>query len=476
MQDEPQWVGLLVDLLVDLPPQELRSLLRSAGVHDEEIVSERFVNRPRAEVKARLREVVSSLPQDVRHGIVAEGAISERDRRKDPRSPYHGEWRKLAELAFPSNSFGARRGAERQPSAVRSSALAAADVWPIGPPTTVTDRPQFVWASVRSTFDLLLAGLEDEVGYRSELTDAAPQISDVLLLGQQVLALAERTSFDASVDQVRLANDLLSVMPRQLDQMVTEAPRKLLNFLIRLAPVADGLVEALSVREQMEPGNDRARDDLGRALRLAAQIGKQQSQLVLTMQEHRPEGNGIARAEREGSAPSFSAGAGLSEVEPNPVLLDGGTDPSGGRRTVFIVHGHDDALKEAVARVLERAAEVDVVILHEQLDGGSTIMEKFERHAQRASFAVVLLTPDDVIAGPEGVTEDRARQNVILELGYFVGRLGRERVCALRKGDVTLPSDYLGVLYKPVDTAGAWKYNLGKELRGAGISVDLNRL
>ncbi len=457
MQDQPQWVGLLVDLLADLPPQELRNLLWAAKVHDEDFVSGRFLNRPPAEARARLRDLVLSLPEDSRHGIVAEGAMSEWDRRKDPTSPYHGEWRNLAELAFPGNSYRAKRDAERRPSAVRSSALATA---------TVTDRPQFVWASVRNAFDLLLADHEDEVGYRSELSNAAPQVSDVLVLGEQILALAERTSLDASVDQVRLANELLAVMPRRLNQMVTEAPRKLLQFLVRLAPVADGLVEALDVRARLEPGDRQARDDLGRALRLAAQIGRQQSELVLTMQQERPETSGVASAERETSAHSPSTGDSLGEVEPNPVVLDGTTDSGGGRRTVFIVHGHDDALKEAVARVLERAAEVDVVILHEQLDGGSTIMEKFERHAQRASFAVVLLTPDDSVTGPDGVTEHRARQNVILELGYFVGRLGRERVCALRKGDVTLPSDYLGVLYKPVDTAGAWRYNLGKELRG----------
>ncbi len=166
----------------------------------------------------------------------------------------------------------------------------------------------------------------------------------------------------------------------------------------------------------------------------------------------------------------------VAEVARAPVVLDA-EDSGSQRRTVFVVHGHDDALKEAVARVLERVADVDVVILHEQADGGSTIIEKFERHAQKASFAVVLLTPDDAVSSAqEGSTERRARQNVILELGYFVGRLGRARVCALRKGDVALPSDYLGVLYKAVDAGGAWKYELAKELRAAGVKVDLNRL
>ena len=102
-------------------------------------------------------------------------------------------------------------------------------------------------------------------------------------------------------------------------------------------------------------------------------------------------------------------------------------------------------------------------------------MEKVERHAEVA-FAVVLLTPDDVgaVATNPADVHPRARQNVIFELGYFLGKLGRKRVAALRKGEVEKPSDYDGVVYTPFDSAGAWKLLLARELKSAGLNVDLN--
>jgi predicted nucleotide-binding protein len=146
------------------------------------------------------------------------------------------------------------------------------------------------------------------------------------------------------------------------------------------------------------------------------------------------------------------------------------------KQSIFIVHGHDNALKEAVARTLEQVADAEVVILHEQPDAGRTLIEKFERHAEDATFAVILLSLDDRGYTEGANIENRPRQNVILELGYFIGRLGRERVCALYRGDVTLPSDVAGVLYKRVDEGVGWKLELALELKNAGVTVDLNRL
>ncbi|WP_375504867.1 TIR domain-containing protein [uncultured Jatrophihabitans sp.] len=159
-----------------------------------------------------------------------------------------------------------------------------------------------------------------------------------------------------------------------------------------------------------------------------------------------------------------------SEVEPAPA------DPEGAG-TIFVVHGHDDGLKSQVQHLVERATGAKVVVLHQQADEGQTVIEKFEAHAQQAIFAIILLTPDD--EGRAKGTDDwkyRARQNVVLEHGYFIGRLGRPRVVALHKGDVELPSDLNGVIYKPVDPAGAWKYDLAKELRAAKIEVDMNKI
>ena len=129
---------------------------------------------------------------------------------------------------------------------------------------------------------------------------------------------------------------------------------------------------------------------------------------------------------------------------------------------VFIIHGRDDGAKQTVARFLETLG-LEPVILHEQADLGRTIIEKFEEHAQ-VGFAVALLMPDDVgsFKGEETKLRPRARQNVIFEFGYFIGKLGRKRVCALVKGDVEKPSDYDGVLYIPWDDSGGWKMSLSR--------------
>lgn len=142
---------------------------------------------------------------------------------------------------------------------------------------------------------------------------------------------------------------------------------------------------------------------------------------------------------------------------------------------VFLVHGHDEGMMHAVARCLTQVG-LSPIILAEQPDGGKTIIEKFETHANLSKFAVVLISGDD-IAGKQGEPQQlRARQNVILELGYFIGKLGRRNVCAIKRGEVELPSDIIGIIWKNYDSAGAWRIGLISELRNAGISVDANRI
>lgn len=149
-------------------------------------------------------------------------------------------------------------------------------------------------------------------------------------------------------------------------------------------------------------------------------------------------------------------------------------DPGNSRR-VFVVHGRDEGTKEAVARYLAQL-DLDPIILHEQPNQGMTIIEKFESHADVA-FAVALFTPDDVgyPADEPYKARPRARQNVVLELGFFAAALGRHRVCVLFKGEIEIPSDYTGVVYIPLDEAGAWRLLVAREIRGAGIDVDLNK-
>ncbi len=165
-------------------------------------------------------------------------------------------------------------------------------------------------------------------------------------------------------------------------------------------------------------------------------------------------------------------------VENQP--LEKRTNPrakKGPSNKVFVVHGHDSLAKTEVARTIEKLG-LEAIILHEQANEGKTIVEKFERDASQVSVAVVILTPDDIGYPKNKPSEQkpRARQNVILELGYFSGVLGRSNVCVLYKGEVEIPTDYLGVVYIPLDDGGSWKFNLGKELKQAGLKVDLNNL
>lgn len=144
--------------------------------------------------------------------------------------------------------------------------------------------------------------------------------------------------------------------------------------------------------------------------------------------------------------------------------------------SVFVVHGHDGEAKQSVARFIEQL-KIEAIILHERPSQGKTIVEKLE-HYSNVGFAVVLLTPDDVGASKNNAEHlnARARQNVVLELGLFIGKLGRNRVCAIVKGDLELPGDYDGVVYLPMDESEAWKLSLAREMKLAGYSIDMNIL
>ena len=136
--------------------------------------------------------------------------------------------------------------------------------------------------------------------------------------------------------------------------------------------------------------------------------------------------------------------------------------------TAFIIHGHDNELKTEVQLLLKRAG-VNSVVLHEQADKGRTIIDKLISETETAGYAIALITPDDL--SQDG--NNRARQNVILEIGYFVGFLGKERLRMIVKGDVEIPSDLQGILYEKHNTSGAWKIKLLKELQAVGIYVDI---
>lgn len=146
---------------------------------------------------------------------------------------------------------------------------------------------------------------------------------------------------------------------------------------------------------------------------------------------------------------------------------------------IFIVHGHNEEMKASVARMLSTLS-LSPIILHEQANQGKTIMEKFTDHSE-VGFSIVLLSADDYgysIKEKPDQGKLRARQNVILELGYFIGKLGRNRVIALVQtaDNFEFPSDYQGVIYIPYDAGGNWKFSILKELKACDYNVDANKL
>lgn len=142
---------------------------------------------------------------------------------------------------------------------------------------------------------------------------------------------------------------------------------------------------------------------------------------------------------------------------------------------IFIVHGHDEEMKQSVARVISKLG-LEPIILHEQTNMGDTIIEKLERCSKEVGYAIILLSADDEgRSKKEKEYKGRARQNVILEMGYFLGAIGRERIFILKKNEVEDTSDMNGVVYHTFNS-GSWQYELCKELKESGYEVDANNL
>jgi predicted nucleotide-binding protein len=141
---------------------------------------------------------------------------------------------------------------------------------------------------------------------------------------------------------------------------------------------------------------------------------------------------------------------------------------------IFIVHGTDTLRAESVAHTVSSATQRETIILREQPNLGRTLIEKFEHHAAEVSYAIILLTPDDKGSrADEQATRPRGRQNVVFEMGYFYGLIGRANVSVLVSPGVEKPSDMDGIAYITLDSHGAWKEKLFRELQHAGFDINL---
>ena len=142
-------------------------------------------------------------------------------------------------------------------------------------------------------------------------------------------------------------------------------------------------------------------------------------------------------------------------------------------REIFVVHGHDEAMKQSVGQRMLEKLDLKPIILDERPNNGRTIIEKFEAHSASVGFAIVLLTADDVGGADKDALEPRAPKRHF-RVGVFMGKLERKRVCVLQKPDVKFPSDIHGLVWIGFDDASGWKLKLASEIKASGIEVDLN--
>ncbi|HGS4780263.1 TPA: TIR domain-containing protein [Vibrio cholerae] len=164
----------------------------------------------------------------------------------------------------------------------------------------------------------------------------------------------------------------------------------------------------------------------------------------------------------------------LQEYEPKTSIEVAPDDKP--KNKVFIVHGHNGEAKERTARFIEKLG-FEAIILHEQASKGMTIIEKIEKYSNEVGFGIVLYTPDDMgnvkSEAESGELKYRARQNVVFEHGFLIGKLGRKNVAPLVEGAIELPNDISGVVYI---SDSDWQADIAKEMKSAGYDIDFNKL
>jgi hypothetical protein len=220
-----------------------------------------------------------------------------------------------------------------------------------------------------------------------------------------------------------------------------------------------------------------------RCITLLREMGPRAEHLLATVERRKPMYYQAFHAEILGALESARDIVSRQTPSPQSEIKKGNSGHSlpepdaGGETRVFIVHGHDHSSLQQAARLMEQL-ELVPIILAEEVSRGRTIIEKLEERAE-SHAALVLLTPDDVgstAADAPQALKPRARQNVILELGYFLGLLGRHRVVVLYTPGIELPSDFVGVEYIKLDSEGAWKLRVARELRAGNLPVNLNNM
>ncbi len=268
-----------------------------------------------------------------------------------------------------------------------------------------------------------------------------------------------------TVDQMKKAITVLSRRVADLEQF-------------QPSHTADAAYEALekSIQEALERSFGRDTSDYNRYVSAATldhgpiSIDFHGRGSTRDTRKYQEEGKASAIATLRGAIKTLEER--IADETSNTQHSNSATEPAYETDSIFVVHGHDGEVKQSVARFVEGLG-LTAVILDEQANRGMTIIEKLEHHAD-VGYAIVLLTPDDVGGKSTEDLRRRPRQNVVLELGLFVGRLGRDRVCAIVRGkDIELPSDIQGLVW--ADYESDWMLKVAKELKAAGYEIDMNK-
>lgn len=242
------------------------------------------------------------------------------------------------------------------------------------------------------------------------------------------------------------------------------------------------LVELLRVERTFEADDESTQYRLTNLRDTLAQYGAELTQLGELHWQGRPQSNSpnFNTGEKvnywrgpSSSTPRNASTYQASRPESTPINRSVTDEKLVIKPKIFIVYGHDRSLRNEIELLLRNwGFQGDQVIILDKLaSGGLTLIEKFEQHSQHAAFAIVLGTPDDRGHRKDHPEEakHRARQNVVLEFGYFLGKLGRNRVVFI-DGGIEKPSDIHGLLVINTEDHD-WTTRLAREMKDVGLPV-----
>lgn len=143
---------------------------------------------------------------------------------------------------------------------------------------------------------------------------------------------------------------------------------------------------------------------------------------------------------------------------------------------ILVVHSHDDEAKDMTLGFIDELG-LNPIILRDTPDSGTELFDRFEDH-KNIGFAIVVLNPDDI--GETKIERcelrHRVNQSLIFELGFLVGKLGWNRVCALYEEGIDIPASNEGIIYVQMDKEGKWKKTIAREIKTAELEVEADKI